>query len=213
MGSGKEALKGQTPTLRSVKGATQVSRVERGRTPKTLVSGLGPRKRPRLAASFLAASGAVFIASLGLLFGRSFMRPAEPSVSKAQEPQLTPTTAIYFRATPADATLYLDDEPLLDNPSRVTRPRDGKSHRAVALASGYTTKEVTVVFDGSSVQMDIALESVSTPLGSTSAAVVERPVRKTAAIASGLPAAPSTSSSAPHRPTKVIIDQADPWQR
>ncbi len=217
-------MKGATPTMPSQRDLkTQVSRQlapkSSKRSPKTLVSGQGTRKAwyGKLAMPFFAFSFSLFVVAVGLLVKARITKHAASAPPVSAEAPLSGgeaalTTALFFRATPADAALFLDDEPLPDNPARVTRNRDGKAHKARALAPGYLPKEVSVAFDGASVQLDLALESLPTSAASVSSAVVERPLRKQAS-ASPTPTAPSPTASVGRRPAKVIIDPTDPWQR
>lgn len=217
-------MKSVTPTMPSQRDLkTQVSRQlaprSSKRSPKTLVSGQGTRKAwyGKLAMPFFAFSLALFVVAVGLLARARLAKPAASTPAVTADAPLavgeaTVTTSLFFRATPADAALFLDGEALPDNPARVTRTRDGKAHKARAIAPGYSPKEVSVAFDGASVQVDLALESLPTSAASVSSAVVERPLRKQASAAPE-PPAPTPIPSAGHRPAKVIIDPTDPWQR
>jgi hypothetical protein len=224
MGAREKAMKGATPTMPSARDLkTQVSRQiaprASARSPRTLVSGESSR-RPwfsKLAVPFFAFSLSLFVVAVGLLVKSRFSAPVTTSPETPTAPSNTAgeassATALFFRVTPADASLYLDGEALPDNPARVSRPRDGKSHKARAVANGYAPKEVTVSFDGTSVQVDIALEPLPSSATSITSAAVERPARKQASASpAALPPAPSASSG--RHPAKVIIDPTDPWQR
>lgn len=217
-------MKSGTPTIPSQSDLkTQVSRQlaprSNKRSPKTLVSGQGTRRSwyGKLAMPFFAFSLALFVVAVGLLARARLAKPSASTPAVSAEAPLaagegSPTTALFFRVTPADAALFLDEEPLPDNPARVTRTRDGKAHKARAIAPGYSPKEVSVTFDGSSVQLDLALESLPTSAASVSSALIERPLRKQASATPASPT-PTPSASAGRRPSKVIIDPTDPWQR
>lgn len=216
-------MKGATPTMPSARDLnTQVSRPSAprrsARAPRTLVSGEAPRRRwfGKLAVPFFAFSLSLFVVALGLLVKSRLAK--QPTVAVEAPPaappsgEVSPSTALFFRVTPADASLYLDGEALPDNPARVTRPRDGKSHKARATASGHAPKEVSVSFDGTAVQVDISLEPLPASATSVTSALVDRPLKKQAS-ATPAPVAPTPSASSGRHPAKVIIDQTDPWQR
>lgn len=80
-------------------------------------------------------------------------RQAPPSVSTIMAPPVDSTPAaatkavLSLSARPATAKLFLDGSPLEGNPLSRALPKDGATHTFRAEAKGYTSKEVSVLFD------------------------------------------------------------------
>ncbi len=118
-------------------------------------------------------------------------------------------TALFVRATPADALLYVDGAPLADNPARSPFPRDGRQHTVRAEAPGHVQKEISVAFDSPSIAVDIALDAE--PKGpSPSAHKGALPARPHGAPSQTTTVTPSGEPSARKKPP---LDTTDPWQR
>lgn len=69
-------------------------------------------------------------------------------------------------ATPADAHIFVDDVAIGDNPAQLTFPRNGVAHKIRVEAEGFITKDDTVVLDGASVNLELALDRASPPTAS-----------------------------------------------
>ncbi len=77
------------------------------------------------------------------------IRPSLPALAaapSAAEPR-TAEVEIRVRAAPQSATLYFDDEKVVNNPGMVSRPADGTLHSVRAEAKGYLPRTVQIVVD------------------------------------------------------------------
>ncbi len=189
---------------------------------------------------------------VGLLFGASLLAGAggavvfmrEPRGPAAAAPKAEPVAAgaegaskaaaeqvsVRFSAQPAEAKLYLDDQPLRGNPFEGKVPRDGGAHTLRAEAPGYQAKAQPVSLSG-----DAALE---VELGRAPKATEAREVRREVRAGSGRPsgraakgaaggaaavgAAPTAEAAQggsivlPKQPPggrSIVIDTSDPWKQ
>lgn len=219
-----------TPTLPSKRGTTLPPRgAERkrvdARTRPSLTSPPGlPARKKRVAFHktwwFGAGLGLVvsfLVVAGGFWFGSRMSHRVEvgPAPSAALAPAPASSTTVVLRATPADASLFFDGEPLPDNPARLTRPRDGQPHVVRATAPHRASKDVSLVLDGPTVSVDIALDLdplasslPSPPASSAHPNVATRPHGTVAALA-----ASSAPASEPSVRKKPPLDTSDPWQR
>ncbi|MBK8215153.1 MAG: hypothetical protein IPK71_15545 [Myxococcales bacterium] len=223
-----------TPTLRSKRGTTlpspklaprplAVTRPSPGG--RAASSAAGPKRadtagaraaRPTWGSAILGFVVAVTVVVSGFLIGKMTSpssRPAAATTAPAASvsPSALPidVTALFVRATPADAVLYVDDAPLADNPARAPYPRDGRQHTVRAEAPGHTPKEISVAFDSPSLAVDIALDA-EPKVPSPSAHKGATPARPHGAPSLATVVAPSGEPSSRKKPP---LDTTDPWQR
>jgi eukaryotic-like serine/threonine-protein kinase len=96
-----------------------------------------------------------------------------PAQSSTAAPVPSPATIeLHLTATPAEATLHLDDEKLASNPYTGKVTVDGSVHHIRAEARGYTSKTIDVSF-AKDVTTTIALERA--PKGAKPATTVTKP--------------------------------------
>jgi serine/threonine protein kinase len=121
--------------------------------PGSLSVGAG---RPRSIFHRLAAGAlgvAVMCAAIGLSLdhGRA-APPAAPAQAAAETaltgaPRVSSTVQARLVATPVDAQIFLDDEPLVGNPVESALPRDQATHRLRVEAPGFVTVTQSVSLD------------------------------------------------------------------
>lgn len=223
-----------TPTLRSKRGTTlpspklaprplAVTRPSPGARaapspegPKRAVPGGARPTKPTWGSAIVGFVVAVTVVVSGFLIGKMTASSSRPAAATTPSPaSVSPsaipisTTALFVRATPADAVLYVDDEPLADNPARAPFPRDGRQHTVRAEAPGHTQKEISVAFDSPSLAVDIALDA-EPKIPSPSAHKSAPPARPHGAPSLATVVAPSGEPSARKKPP---LDTTDPWQR
>lgn len=188
-------------------------------------SAVGPKRadtagarpaRPTWGSAILGFVVAVTVVVSGFLIGKMTSTSNRPATAATAPPaSVSPsappvdTTALFVRATPADAVLYVDDAPLADNPARAPFPRDGRQHTVRAEAPGHAQKEISVAFDSPSLAVDIALDA-EPKVPSPSAHKGATPARPHGAPSLATVVAPSGEPSARKKPP---LDTTDPWQR
>jgi serine/threonine-protein kinase len=90
---------------------------------------------------------------------RAATNPKPESVSTvAAGPSATPRVTLSIRATPPQATIFIDDAPIPGNPATATLVRDGAAHTVRAEAPQYAPTGKLVTFDTSNLFVDLALE-------------------------------------------------------
>lgn len=170
---------------------------------------------PTWGSAIVGFSVAVAVVVSGFLMGKMTSTSSRPAtVAAAPAASLSPAppvdvTALFVRATPADALLFVDDAPLADNPARAPFPRDGRQHTVRAEAPGHAPKEISVAFDSPSLAVDIALDA-EPKIPSPSAHKGAAPARPHGAPTLATVVAPSGDPSARKKPP---LDTTDPWQR
>ncbi len=120
--------------------------------------------------------------------------PSMPAATAEPPPEsrATPKVSIRLSASPPEARLYFDNEPLPSNPYVSSIPPDGNQHVIRAEAQGYASNSTTLVLDRDA-DIALALEHSKTP----SVPVAPRPHARPAPAA----AAPaSTPASSPPQP-------------
>ncbi len=149
----------------------------------------------------------------GYWFGSRISRRAtsSPSTVVASGPSAASSATVVLRATPADASLFLDGDPLLDNPARLTRPQDRRPHVVRATAPNCVSKSVSLFIDGPAVSVDIALDPEPSHASLVTASAPPNVVARRHGTA--VLAATSTSAPEPAVRRKPPLDTTDPWQR
>jgi eukaryotic-like serine/threonine-protein kinase len=100
-----------------------------------------------------------------------------PSPSPRPDRETRPMSEIRLAASPSDAHLFLDNEPLLDNPYIGKFARAFMAHEVRAEAPGYETRTEVVVFDSDrTVWLELAPAALSTRPADTRRPRVGRPV-------------------------------------
>jgi serine/threonine protein kinase len=122
--------------------------------------------------------------------------PSASTEAVAQKPFIDAV----FSASPPATRFTLDGRPLDGNPYRGRLPRDGSSHRLEARAPGYVAEQRNLVLDGAVVEVELALEAVARPAGTS-------PSHPPPAVA---PPVDPQSARRPGRPAKPI-DTSDPY--
>jgi serine/threonine protein kinase len=183
-----------------------------------------PGAKPRPRHGFVAgAVAAIALVTLGLWFGLArpigggahpataaplaAAAPSSPSAPSAR-PAMPPAVKdvaqgpvrVSITATPAGAKLYLDGEPLADNPYLGDRPRDSEPHELRVEAPGYTAQTIAVTF-GESFEKTIELEA-------TPASPTTRAPERHAAFVSTTPSAASTASAASATATSAASSES-----
>jgi serine/threonine protein kinase len=141
-----------------------------------------PAERARPPTAWTTPFLAIALLAVGsLYFWRGLPSPApaptpspttlvdQASIAPAPQPPAPPTPtspppgniAVHFKATPADATLYLDGRPLEGNPFRGTFTRGGE-HELRVEAKGYETSTEKYVFE-KDVDATVALARLPAP--------------------------------------------------
>lgn len=201
-------------------------------TSKTLTP--SPSSRPRIAV--IALSFAVLASVLVFLVRARAHPPTDVVATTANPPSAALTSPspvaevkLTFSASPPEATLYLDDEPLSSNPHSTKLPKDGRSHALRAEARGYATKSMTFPID-SDKEIVVSLEKVAAPTTTTPVAYAPRaqpvarphpasppPVASATATAtiptSPPPPKPDTSLSPPQARKPRSLDTGNPWDK
>jgi eukaryotic-like serine/threonine-protein kinase len=179
-----------------------------------LASGTGAsvetsRHRPAIGARSLVALGALLVAGTGVALGQRALSPA-PAAQAAAEANLAPSSAtvdvvtVTIKASPEQASVFVDEAPLRGNPVRFSAPADGRQHRLRAEAEGFVTEERLVVLERNA-QLSFAL--VPAPAG----APYDRNAPKQTARPTTRPKAPPPPAAAARRkgPGRDIDD--DPY--
>jgi serine/threonine-protein kinase len=186
----------------------------------------------------LAGLGALLVAALTVVVGRSLLATPVPSSAASSAPAAvssgeaaSPSSAVAapalvevgltVRVTPAKARLFLDGAPLATGSYEGKLRKDGATHQLRVEAPGFVTKEETLTASGD-VLMSLSLEkegaTAALPPG---AAPAPRPTDKpaappvTAAPVAPAPPAPSSPPSTPGLGTgqkpKRAIDSDSPY--
>lgn len=127
-----------------------------GRTnPPPPNAALAPRKKSGALVYVLFLATALGSGAFGLVIGKRTAPPTAPVVVAPTSPAVeadagareSPLVELTIRATPAEATLLLDDVPLVSNPVRLTFPRDHVPHVLRVEATGYEPREASIELD------------------------------------------------------------------
>jgi serine/threonine protein kinase len=147
-------------------------------------AGAAPGRRRRV--------GWIVAALVGLVgIGFQFAKSEAPTVSKAAPlADALVTAKIELRATPGNARLFLDGQPLVGNPTLRVMPVDGKLHQLRADLNGHQTAAAEF-----KVERDATVELRLTPL------VVAPPAAKAAQRPSEAPVRKKAETSKPRRKT------------
>jgi len=182
------------------------------------------RGKRRLIAGFavLALLGAVSFYGWGHRGAAELPAAAEAAVSpKVAAPALAPAAAaatrvsVALQASPSDAKLYLDDEPLPTNPTTKLLSTDGKAHVLRAEAPGFVnaTTEFSPTKDGT-VALTLSPTDRATHSGDSSAPSAHRypvnPARAGRPVAAAPAAAPVAAAPAPAPAAPVAAAPAKP---
>jgi serine/threonine-protein kinase len=142
---------------------------------------------------------------------------SSPTAPPATRPQ-TDTVALAAKASPSQAQLFLDGEPLDGNPYTGRRPKDSAPHVLRAEASGYSSGEMPVdlskdgLFELTLVRKSSHGGGGEAPVTAPFTATGTGP-RKSNDVSPDSPAAapaPSTTTS-PRGPKKRAVDRNDPY--
>jgi serine/threonine-protein kinase len=126
--------------------------------------------------------------------------PSSPA-GPAQPATPEPTIDLTVRASPAEATIYIDGKAMPANPASTKRPRDGAMHLVRIEAPGYEPREESIGFDRSAF-ITVDLKALPPP-------VVEAPPppNRTQGRTTRPPRAPR-----PHSSSGKSIDSENPYQ-
>jgi eukaryotic-like serine/threonine-protein kinase len=118
----------------------------------------------RRATAAFALAGALGVMGAAL-WARHREAPAQPTptaAATAAEPRPTAVAVqslnLTLSASPADATIFVDDVPVLINPYADARPADGRKHLIRVEAPGYGSQSKTVEFLGPDLSFHFTLE-------------------------------------------------------
>jgi serine/threonine protein kinase len=165
-------------------------------------------------------------------------RPAPPEVTRPAPseavtplrpaPTAVPTSSVRISVSPPEARLWLDEEPLDNNPFVGSRPLDALPHPLRAEAAGYETERRSLRFDAD-VDLTLALRpSERRPEGrAPSGAATAAPIiaqRRASGASKGAPRratgpAPAKAGAGPAPPLapsprkkSLELDRSDPWK-
>jgi serine/threonine protein kinase len=108
---------------------------------------LPPPPRARVLPWVMAGSALITAVAVGSVYW-ALHRPASGNPPVSPPTSAAPRTHLVVQASPADATLYLDNAPLMTNPFIGDVPRDGLSHSVRAEANGFSTETRLATFGG-----------------------------------------------------------------
>jgi serine/threonine-protein kinase len=135
---------------------------------------------------------------------------AAAPASSAQPPGARTDVRVVLVATPPEAKLYFDDEPLASNPYTMKRPKDERSHTLRVESRGYTTRAMTMPLD-SDKEIVVSLEKVGAPTTATVfAAPRAQPVARSQGNALPPPATATVTAQPPPPPPTARADTALP---
>ena len=121
---------------------------------------------------------------------------------------------LIVKAVPADARLYLDDEPLSTNPTTMVITLDGSKHRLRAEAIGYASRAELVLYDRAKVNVMLTLDrdKAGSTGGKTKSGNAATTKASAAPSASTPPPDPMALPSVTGKP-KPPLDESDPWNK
>ena len=191
--------RGSNPSLISSHGATGPAAF--AATVPTPVSTRPRLQRRVLIAAGALVAGAAMIAAIGLVMkgaspkAEAAALPATARASAEAAPAVSATVHLRITATPAQAHVFIDDEPVAGNPFSGDLHRDERAHRIRVEAPGFVSWSERVTLDR---DRDLALALAPSP---------------TAAPASP----PATGQAAPASPTRPgnkqrNLDARNPWR-
>ena len=122
------------------------------------------------------------------------------TATTAAAPSAAGTVEISVAATPAEAKIFLDDEPLAGNPAKAHVTKDNATHHVRIEAAGYTSKVDTVTFERDR-SLDVALVKDA----SASDKQVHHPV--------GGPVVPADDMARPPTKKQRALDTSNPYQQ
>jgi eukaryotic-like serine/threonine-protein kinase len=118
------------------------------------------------------------------------------SIKSAEQVALTSNVKVELRASPRDARLYLDDEPLAGNPALRVLPRDGKVHQLRAELAGHQTASAEFTASRDDL-VELQLDALKTSSSSRSAMTQRSTRLATKKTTAAKMPAPKTSCSQP----------------
>jgi eukaryotic-like serine/threonine-protein kinase len=104
---------------------------------------------------------------------------APPASAAPAAAQLPADIEIRVSATPAEARIFFDEEPLAQNPGARRWPRDGRSHKLRVEAPGYITTYRNLATDRD-LMIEVALERV--PAGAYASPPIHPPPKAPADV-------------------------------
>jgi hypothetical protein len=138
-----------------------------------------------------------------------------PQAAAALPPQKPEVVKVEIRATPPNATLWIDDAELASNPFGGNYRKDNDVHHVRASAPGHVTKIVALTFDANT-KLDLSLERIeptapvaSSPRSSSQVrAASPQPVIETPRASDPAPAPSSPPPSAARAASPAEVDPA-----
>src|SRR5262249_17856059 len=152
-----------------------------------------------LGVTAMAAAVGIMVMALRTTPGRGEAGNAAAISTGAPIPPPGPASGtaveMHLKATPPEATIFIDDIPAGTNPFSAEFANDGVAHRIRVEAPGYKPYGRMVVFDGSELSVNLEALAPTTPASAPSASPGAKP-------AGGVHGRPGAK-----------VDSTDPWKR
>jgi serine/threonine-protein kinase len=135
--------------------------------------------------------------------------PAAPASTTATPD--APKVEITIKATPQEAHIFVDEQPIDTNPATLKRPRDGAIHVVRIESPGYDTREESFAFDRNLlVNLDLRPLPPTMELPNTKP---QKATRETRTVRTSAPPPPPSPPPSPRpRSTGKPLDSENPYQ-